>query len=90
MLSDDDSDGSLPYRQKDVLALLARGLTAAESARVLDISASTVEHERVALRRVLDAKTPPHLVAIAYETRLLPLTTSRRERLEALIRLRLL
>jgi DNA-binding CsgD family transcriptional regulator len=85
-----DADAPRPYRQKDVLALLARGLSAAESARVLGVSTSTIEHERTELRRALGARTPPHLVAIAYETGILPLEAARLQRLESLIRTHLL
>jgi DNA-binding CsgD family transcriptional regulator len=85
---DNDGSAELTYRQTDVLGLLALGLTAEESAAVLGISASTVEHERGKLRERLGAKTPPHVVAIAYETKLLPLKTERRARLEELIRRR--
>jgi DNA-binding CsgD family transcriptional regulator len=84
-VSRDDACEPVTYRQRDVLALLALGLTAAESGRALDVSPSTVEHERASLRRSLGARTPPHLVAIAYESKLLPISGSRRERLANLI-----
>jgi DNA-binding CsgD family transcriptional regulator len=87
-VQDNDDSGELTYRQTDVLGLLALGLTAEESAAVLGVSASTVEHERGKLRKRLGATTPPQVVAIAYETKLLPLKTERQERLAELIKKR--
>lgn len=85
-MSADEPDSAPRYRQKDVLALLALGFGVEESSRVLEVSTSTIEHERSALRRAFGARTPPHLVAIAYESGILPLERSRLERLQALIR----
>lgn len=81
-----DDRAHLSYRQKDVLGLLALGFTVEESANVLGVSTSTLEHERGRLRKKLGAKAPPHAVAIAFETKLLPLSAERRERLARLIR----
>jgi DNA-binding CsgD family transcriptional regulator len=77
--------GPLSYRQLDVLALLARGCSVLESAVALRVSPSTVEHERGALRSKLGAKALPHAVAIAFETKLLPLRAERRARLQMLL-----
>lgn len=84
-----ETDRPRPHRQTDVLALLADGFSVSESARVLRVSDSTIEHERTALRRALRARTPPQLVALAYEKGILPLEPGRRERLDELIRLNL-
>jgi len=78
--------GRLTYRQTDVLALLALGATAAESACVLGVSVSTVEHERSALQAKLGARSAPQVVAVAYETGLLPVQRDRNERLAVLLR----
>ena len=84
-MSDGDCFRRLTYRQTDVLALLALGATAAESARVLGVSVSTVEHDRSRLYEKLDASGAPHVVAVAYETGLLPVQRDRKGRLATLL-----
>jgi DNA-binding CsgD family transcriptional regulator len=80
-----DDSSRLSFRETDVLALIALGLTAAQSAYLLGTSVSTVEHDRGALRRKLGARSLAHAVAIAFEARLLPLPARRQARLSKLV-----
>jgi DNA-binding CsgD family transcriptional regulator len=50
--------------QSDVLGLLARGLTAEETARLLGVKRATVKDHAKAVRRQLGARNTAHAVAI--------------------------
>ncbi|MGB0497718.1 MAG: LuxR C-terminal-related transcriptional regulator [Rubricella sp.] len=55
--------GRLTAREREVAMLLARGLTAKEIARTLDLSPRTAEAHRASLLAKLDARNVPELVA---------------------------
>ena len=56
---------SLSAREKEIVTLLARGLTSKEIADKLCISKSTVESHRKNLRDKTGAKTTSELIAMA-------------------------
>ncbi len=60
-------DGDLTPREREVLQMLARGMTNKAIARALAISVRTVETHRLSIRRKLDADTPAALVKYALE-----------------------
>jgi len=60
--------GELTAREREVLALLARGLSDKGIARNLEISPKTVGHHVSAVLRKLDASSRGHAAAIARET----------------------
>ena len=59
-------------RQRQILALLAEGMTAHEIAGRLHLSYFTVRTHITCLREVLGARNRVHAVAIGYRTGLLP------------------
>jgi DNA-binding CsgD family transcriptional regulator len=63
----DGSAQDLTARERQIVALLAHGLTGEEIAARLDLSRETIRtHIRNAMRR-MGAKTRPHLVALVYD-----------------------
>ncbi len=66
-LSPPAEDGDLTPREREVLQMLAQGLTNKAIARELDISVRTVETHRLSIRRKLDVDTPAALVKYALE-----------------------
>lgn len=67
--------GRLSAREHQVLAALAAGHTAPETARELHVSVSTVKHHRIRLFAKLGATKAAQAVAIAYQTGILPAGT---------------
>jgi DNA-binding NarL/FixJ family response regulator len=60
-------DNELTPREREVLRMLAEGLSNKAIARTLDISVRTVETHRLSIRRKLDIDTPAGLVKYAME-----------------------
>lgn len=60
-------DGELTPREREVLRMLARGLSNKAIARTLEISVRTVETHRLSIRRKLGVDTPAGLVKYALE-----------------------
>jgi DNA-binding CsgD family transcriptional regulator len=58
-------------RQKDVLGLLARGLSSERVGELLGISPFTVKEHSKAARRALGARNTAHAVSIALHARLI-------------------
>lgn len=65
------STQTLTPRERDILELTAAGLTQAEIAVDLGLTASTIQQRAAAMRRRLGAKSMAHAVAIAYQRGLL-------------------
>jgi len=60
-----DASPSLSSRQREVLQLLAEGLSAKEIASILDISTKTVEYHKYRMMEDLGAKTTAELIRYA-------------------------
>lgn len=60
-------DGELTPREREVLQMLAQGLSNKAIARALEISVRTVETHRLSIRRKLGVDTPAGLVKYALE-----------------------
>ncbi len=67
MASPPPVDNELTPREREVLRMLAEGLSNKAIARALDISVRTVETHRLSIRRKLDIDTPAGLVKYAME-----------------------
>ncbi|WP_137886301.1 response regulator transcription factor [Pseudomonas sp. 2FE] len=67
MASPAAEDGELTPREREVLRMLAQGLSNKAIARALDISVRTVETHRLSIRRKLGVDTPAGLVKYALE-----------------------
>lgn len=65
--SDDDSIGRLTPRQREILKLLARGLSAKEMAARIDISPRTVEFHKYQMMASLGAKSSAELIRLAFK-----------------------
>ncbi|MNE87170.1 Oxygen regulatory protein NreC [compost metagenome] len=61
------ADDELTPREREVLQMLAQGLSNKAIARVLEISVRTVETHRLSIRRKLGVDTPAGLVKYALE-----------------------
>jgi DNA-binding CsgD family transcriptional regulator len=59
-------------KEKDALALVAKGYSLKEIAMLLKISQSAVEKRIIPLYKRFDVKSMPHLVSFAYENHILP------------------
>ena len=70
--SNDDAPRALTPRQKEILRLVAQGLTNREIAEHLDISVRTVEVHRFNLMRRLKVRNVAQLLRQALIQRLLP------------------
>lgn len=62
------ADEQLTRRQQQVVALLALGSKAEESARLLGVKPTTIHRHRGNAKRRLGARTLPHLVYLAVTT----------------------
>ena len=67
-----DREMSLSSRQREVLALVARGATDSEIAQQLCLSVDTVAWHVKEIRTRLDARSRAHAVALAMRHSLLP------------------
>lgn len=68
----------LTRRQRQVLALLADGLTQRQIAKLLYIDEATVRNHSMRMRRALRANNCAHAVSIGYRAELLPMTAGAR------------
>lgn len=59
-------------KEKDALALIAKGYTLKEAAGILNVSQSAVEKRILPLYKRFEVKSIPHLVSFAYENHILP------------------
>ncbi|MDO9622483.1 MAG: response regulator transcription factor [Pseudomonas sp.] len=66
-VSPPSADDELTPREREVLQMLAQGLSNKAIARMLDISVRTVETHRLSIRRTLGVDTPAGLVSYALE-----------------------
>jgi DNA-binding CsgD family transcriptional regulator len=63
---------AISNKEKDALALVAKGYSLKEIAMLLKISQSAVEKRIIPLYKRFDVKSMPHLVSFAYENHILP------------------
>jgi DNA-binding CsgD family transcriptional regulator len=63
---------AISNKEKDALALIAKGYSLKEVADMLNISQSAVEKRIIPLYKRFDVKSMPHLVSFAYENNILP------------------
>lgn len=63
---------AISNKEKDVLALIAKGYSLKEVAALLKVSQSAVEKRIIPLYKRFDVKSMPHLVSFAYENHILP------------------
>jgi DNA-binding CsgD family transcriptional regulator len=59
-------------KERDALALIAKGYSLKEAATMLNVSQSAVEKRIIPLYKRFDVKSMPHLVSFAYENHILP------------------
>jgi LuxR family transcriptional regulator, quorum-sensing system regulator BjaR1 len=71
LLKNDIANAGLTKREKDCLALAARGKTTSESSESLGISENTVAGYLASTSKKLSARNKAHMISIAYETGLL-------------------
>lgn len=71
ILSARTSQVDLPPRQREVLALGAKGLRSKEIAKVLGVSSRTVEHHFTEAARRLNARSRSQAIALALEQRVI-------------------
>jgi DNA-binding NarL/FixJ family response regulator len=59
-------------KERDALALIAKGYSLKEAATLLNVSQSAVEKRIIPLYKRFDVKSMPHLVSFAFENHILP------------------
>jgi DNA-binding NarL/FixJ family response regulator len=59
-------------KERDALALIAKGYSLKEAATMLNVSQSAVEKRIIPLYKRFDVKSMPHLVSFAFENHILP------------------
>jgi DNA-binding CsgD family transcriptional regulator len=63
---------AISNKEKNALALIAKGYSLKEVADMLNLSQSAVEKRIIPLYKRFDVKSMPHLVSFAYENHILP------------------
>ncbi len=63
---------AISNKEKEVLALIARGHSLKEVATLLNVSQSAVEKRIIPMYKRFEVKSMPHLVSFAYENHILP------------------
>lgn len=63
---------AISNKEKDALALVAKGYSLKEMAGILNLSQSAVEKRIIPLYKRFDVKSLPHLISFAYENHILP------------------
>ncbi len=63
---------AISNKEKNALALIAKGYSLKEAADMLNLSQSAVEKRIIPLYKRFDVKSMPHLVSFAYENHILP------------------